>query len=304
MKEFESSVPNLQIALGVSPIKTQPQKKVRATTMGKIKGQIIVGTPGTIVHKKWDASHANILVLDEADHLLDNPDNLKDIIKIREKMKSDAQILAFSSSISHAVKESFKRVCPTKCKFIFWNKESNVKDFKIICDNENVKYDIFKEILNNIVYVGQFFVFCQTENECHSLVEKLKLDRYDAEAITLGSSNEERDKIITGFERREISILVGTNELSRVESADVNSLVVNFDVPVKIDVSRRLVPDKLTYLHRIHRAGRWNRTGVAFNLVSSSDLKLLRRIEEDLGREIEEIPKDEVLDKIESIFTN
>eukprot|EP01096_Ripella_sp_DP13-Kostka_P006759 TRINITY_DN243_c4_g1_i1.p1 TRINITY_DN243_c4_g1~~TRINITY_DN243_c4_g1_i1.p1 ORF type:complete len:227 (-),score=117.28 TRINITY_DN243_c4_g1_i1:60-740(-) len=221
-------------------------------------------------------------------------------------MKKDAQVLGYSATFTDLIKEAFKEVCPVKHKYIFWKRDPNdltlIKQYKVLVNDESIKIEILKDILTASSAAGQNIIFCQTKNTCHTVIAKLKAERYDADELTSDSTFEDRDRIITHFIKGELNSLVSTNVLARgIDIQNVN-LVINFDVPVTFNSKRTPVGDKTTYIHRIGRTGRWDRTGIAINIVSKTDAVLLSQIERGLNTQIEEIPFSNLLDTLDAIF--
>lgn len=89
MERLGTHVSGLKIKLCVSEHdNTKPNMRIGGKARkleGPLKEHILVGTPGTLTNKKWDSTHAKLLILEEADHLLEIADNIKDILKIRQK---------------------------------------------------------------------------------------------------------------------------------------------------------------------------------------------------------------------------
>lgn len=270
-----------------------------------LTAQIVIGTAGTLKNKKWDAKYAKVLVLDEADFLLEDQYNIKDIISIKKKMKKDAQVVAYSADFTDATKEAFKEICPVKHKYIVWKRDpsdSTIKQYKILVNDDNLKIKILKDILVSSSAAGQNIIFCKTKSTCHDVVNKLKSERYDAEEATSDSTFEERDRTITHFIKGELNSLVSINVLARgIDIQNVN-LVINYDIPVTFNSERTPVGDKTTYIHRIGRTGRWDNTGIVINIVSKTDAVLLDQIERGLNSQIEEIPLDDLLNTLDAIF--
>ena len=80
-------------------------------------------------------------------------------------MKVDAQVLAYSTTFTDAIKEAFKEICPAKHKYIFWKRDPNdlplIKQYKILVNDENIKVEILKDILTASSAAGQNIIYCQ-----------------------------------------------------------------------------------------------------------------------------------------------
>ena len=108
---------------------------------------------------------------------------------------------------------------------------------------------------------------------------------------------EERDRILEEFRKGTTKVLITTNVLARGIDVPQVSLVVNFDIP--LDAEKH--PDPETYVHRIGRAGRFGRRGIAINLVHDRFSEAaMKYIEKWQNRPIEEAPSD--IEECEKFF--
>jgi len=129
------------------------------------------------------------------------------------------------------------------------------------------------------------------------LKDRLKKDDLDAEILHGRLENEERDAVVAKFKEGKIKMLIATDVIAKGFNVPEVSVVVNFDIPCY-----KGVPQREHYLHRIGRAGRFGRNGVAINLVDSNDIGTLEQIEEPLKMKSKELPRDN-LDPIKEVLT-
>merc|ERR1712227_974784 len=92
----------------------------------------------------------------------------------------------------------------------------------------------------------------------------------------------ERDLIMQEFRSGSSRVLITTDLLARGIDVQQVSLVINFDLPQKVE----------SYLHRIGRSGRFGRKGVAINFVTNQDVRMMKAIERHYHTQIEEMPMD------------
>merc|ERR1712025_455282 len=97
----------------------------------------------------------------------------------------------------------------------------------------------------------------------------------------------ERDLVMREFRSGSSRVLISTDLLARGIDVQQVSLVINFELPNKIE----------NYLHRIGRSGRYGRKGVAINFVTNRDVRVMKDIERHYATQIEELPAD-IADKL------
>merc|ERR1712130_633266 len=98
----------------------------------------------------------------------------------------------------------------------------------------------------------------------------------------MGMTSEERNLILKEFRSGSSRVLISTDLLARGIDVQQVSLVVNYDLPHKVE----------NYLHRIGRSGRFGRKGVAINFVTDREVRTMREIEKHYETQIEELPAD------------
>ena len=109
-------------------------------------------------------------------------------------------------------------------------------------------------------------------------------------SLTGAYEGTQRDTIIDAFRLGKAKVLITTNVLSRGIDVQSVSMVVNYDVPDKIENGGKPVADPQTYLHRIGRTGRFGRVGVAVTFVSNRrDWEKLMDIQKYFGQEIAQV---------------
>lgn len=242
---------------------------------------ILIATPGRLLdlaaQKVIDLSHVEILVLDEADRMLDMG-FIHDIKKILKLVPSKRQNLLFSTTFSDEIKQLAAGI---------------LKNPKLI---EVAKHNTPAELITHIVYPvdnrrkkellaflissnqwEQVLVFTRTKHGANKLAKQLALDGIVSEAIHGNKSQSARTKALADFKSGKAKVLVATDIAARGLDIDQLPRVVNFELPN--------IPED--YVHRIGRTGRAGNVGWACSLVCVDEVKLLADIEKLLKRKIE-----------------
>jgi ATP-dependent RNA helicase RhlE len=251
---------------------------------------IVVATPGRLLdhvqQKTIDQRQVEILVLDEADRMLDMG-FIHDIRRVLALLPAKRQNLLFSATFPEEVRtlaSGFMRD-PVTVEVA----RRNMPIELIAQVAHPVDKDRKRQLLAHLVKTGnwqQVLVFCRTKHGANRLAEQLENDGIETAAIHGNKSQPQRMKALKRFKDCELQVLVATDIAAR--GIDIESLphVVNYDLPH--------VPED--YVHRIGRTGRAGETGQAVSLVSGEDRSYLRDIERLIGKQIEQqiIPGYEV----------
>ena len=243
---------------------------------------VVVATPGRLLdhvgERTIDLSRVEILVLDEADRMLDMG-FIHDIRKVLKLIPAKRQNLLFSATFPDEIRELARTFMhdPVTVEVAPRNKPIDL----IAQVAHPVDRDRKRQLLAHLVKEGnwqQVLVFCRTKHGANRLAEQLERDGIETAAIHGNKSQPQRMKALARFKDREIQVLVATDIAAR--GLDIESLphVVNYDLPH--------VPED--YVHRIGRTGRAGESGEAVSLVCGEDKSLLRDIERLIGRKIEQ----------------
>jgi len=243
---------------------------------------ILVATPGRLLdlvnQKKCDLSKVEILVLDEADRMLDMG-FIHDIRKVMAFLPRKRQNLLFSATFSNDIKKLASGIL-TSPKFIEVSR--NETSHQVTQVVHPVGKSRKRELLSHLIRAGdwqQVLVFTRTKHGANRLTTQLESDGIQAAAIHGNKSQSARTKALKGFKDGSIRVLVATDIAARGLDIDQLPHVVNYELP---NVSE-------DYVHRIGRTGRAGNKGEAMSLVCSEEVKLLRDIEKLIKKSIPQV---------------
>ena len=241
----------------------------------KLRGQvdILVATPGRLLdhaqQRTVDLSQIEILVLDEADRMLDMG-FIRDIKKIMALLPKQRQTLLFSATFSNEIKTLADGLL-IKPAMVEVAKRNTTSDL-IVQKAYAVDRERKRELLTHLIKENNWFqvlVFTRTKHAANRLAENLDKDGIPSMAIHGNKSQAARTRALKTFKDGTLQVLVATDIAAR--GIDINELphVVNFELP-------NVAED---YVHRIGRTGRAGSQGEATSLVCVDELKLLTAIE-------------------------
>ena len=245
---------------------------------------ILVATPGRLLdhagQRTVDLSGIEILVLDEADRMLDMG-FIHDIRRILALLPDQRQNLLFSATYNTDIKRLADKLLQRPA-FIEVARRNTAAE-KVTQHVYQVDKDGKRDLLIHLIDAGQWrqvLVFTRTKHGANRLAEQLNRADIDAAAIHGNKSQSARTKALAGFKDGSMRVLVATDIAAR--GLDISRLphVVNFELPN--------VPED--YVHRIGRTGRAGEEGAAISLVGSDEVKLLRDIQRVLKKTIPVLP--------------
>jgi ATP-dependent RNA helicase RhlE len=251
---------------------------------------ILVATPGRLLdhvnQKTLDLSQVEILVLDEADRMLDMG-FIRDIRKILALLPKKRQNLLFSATFSDDIKRLADSllVAPTLIEVARRNTASEQVEQTVHLIEKSRKRELLSHMIGSQNW-QQVLVFTRTKRGANRLAQQLEKDGLKSTAIHGNKTQGARTKALADFKSGRARVLVATDIAARGLDIDQLPHVVNYELPD--------VPED--YVHRIGRTGRAGREGKAISLVSSDEKKQLRDIERLLKRAItqEVIPGYEI----------
>lgn len=250
--------------------------QIRALNKGV---QIIIATPGRFIdHMKSDRidlSDLDVLILDEADRMLDMgfADDIEMIMKAAPKSRQTIMSSATWAGPVGKIAESFTK---NPERIAIEVESAHIDEISYYCDDFNHKNRLLDELLNDSE-VNQAIVFAATKRSCETLSKSLVEKGHKARFLHGDLPQSKRSRIINDVKAGKVDILVATDVAAR--GIDVSGIthVFNYDLPRQTE----------DYVHRIGRSGRAGRTGIAINLCSIDDRPQLDAINRYLKRTME-----------------
>lgn len=247
---------------------------------------ILVATPGRLLdlsnQKALDLSGVEILVLDEADRMLDMG-FIHDIKKVLALLPKKRQNLLFSATFSDDIKRLADSLlnAPDLVEVARRNASNALIEQSVHMVPQAHKREMVSYLIKQHQW-QQVLVFTRTKHGANRLAEKLVKDGIPAMAIHGNKSQNARTAALAQFKAGTITALVATDIAARGLDIDQLPQVVNFELPN--------VPED--YVHRIGRTGRAGASGAAISLVDREELGMLKDIEKLIKRDIPRVPVD------------
>jgi ATP-dependent RNA helicase RhlE len=243
---------------------------------------ILVATPGRLLdhvqQRTLDLSHIEILVLDEADRMLDMG-FIRDITRIISLLPRKRQNLLFSATFSDDIKRLADSLMNTPVRIEIEREAvtANLVSHIVHPVDKVRKRELLIHLLRERGH-HQGLVFTRTKHGANKLCEQLATCGISAVAIHGNKSQPQRTRALADFKNGRVRLLVATDLAARGLDIDQLPCVINYELPN--------VPED--YVHRIGRTGRAGATGDAISLVCVDELKLLRDIERLMNRRIDQ----------------
>ena len=234
---------------------------------------ILVATPGRLLdhmeQRTVDLSKVEILILDEADRMLDMG-FIRDIRKVLAVLPAKRQNLLFSATFSEEIKALADGLLNKPAMIEVARRNSTVEVIlqKIHPVDRDKKHPMLSYLIKTNNWT-QVLVFTRTKHGANKLVEQLGADGIGALAIHGNKSQSARTRALSEFKDGSLQVLVATDIAARGIDIDQLPHVVNYDLPN--------IPED--YVHRIGRTGRAGATGEAVSLVCVDEHDMLKDIE-------------------------
>ncbi len=247
---------------------------------------ILVATPGRLLdhvsQKTVDLSKLEILVLDEADRMLDMG-FIHDIRKVLALVPKQKQTLLFSATFSNDIKKLANGLLksPTLIEVARQNAATDTVTQVVHPVDKKRKRELLSFLIGSNNW-QQVLVFHRTKHGANRLTEQLNTDGITAAAIHGNKSQGARTKALADFKSGKVRVLVATDIAARGIDIDQLPHVVNFELP-------NVAED---YVHRIGRTGRAGNEGEAMSLVCVDEHKLLKDIERLMKKDIPQVVVD------------
>ncbi len=287
--------PTRELAAQVNEAARKYGKYIRARTVSIVGGMpyplqnkllsqpldILVATPGRFIDHmergRIDLSRLQMLVLDEADRMLDMG-FMPDVEKICAALPKERQTLLFSATldgIGHIAKQFLNnpitlQVAGQK------EKHANIEQRLHFVDDMTHKNKLLEHLLIS-PDMNQAIIFTSTKRHADVLAEDLYAAGHKTAALHGDMTQGARNRTLTKLRHGDVKVLVATDVAARGIDVQGISHVINYDLP-------KFAED---YVHRIGRTGRANNKGVAISFASNMDRHLLRKIEQFTGQKLD-----------------
>ena len=244
--------------------------QVRALNAGT---DIVVATPGRLLDLMQqgfvDLSHVEILVLDEADRMLDMG-FIHDLRRIVEKVPARRQTLLFSATLPPAIRTLASRWLTDPADVHVAPATVTVRTIRqsVIFVDQKQKLRLLAHWLQETPWT-RTLVFTRTKHGADKVAKVLVKAGIPADAFHSNKSQSARQRVLLRFKAPKPSVLVATDIAARGLDIDDVSHVVNFDLPVDAD----------SYIHRIGRTGRAGAAGIAVSFCDHGERSRLQAIQ-------------------------
>jgi superfamily II DNA/RNA helicase len=248
---------NLYSALCVGGVNIQPQ--IRQLQRGP---HIVIGTPGRlkdlVQQKKLRLGAANMLVLDEADRMLDMG-FIRDIQFLIAELSDERQSLCFSATITGEIRTLLDGMLkdPVTVSVRTSETSEHVEQNVVKASSKEHKVELLEDMLSKPEF-EKVLVFGQTKHGVQRLADNLSKGGIPSEAIHGNKSQSQRQRALNAFKANQVRVLVATDVAARGLDIPNVSHVINFDQPATYE----------DYVHRIGRTGRGGKRGSALTFVS------------------------------------
>jgi superfamily II DNA/RNA helicase len=244
---------------------------------------IIVATPGRLMdhleNKRVDLSQIEMLILDEADRMLDMG-FIDDVKHINKFIPAEHQTLLFSATFDQRIERVVKQFLKDPARVDFSHETlapERIQQVVYVADSPGHKIQLLEHLLEQD-NIFKAIIFTATKRAADQLAEDLKEDGLAAAALHGDLKQGARNRTIAQMREGKIQYLVATDVAARgIDISDITH-VINFDLP-------KFSED---YVHRIGRTGRAGKTGVAISLVLPSEARHLHQIEKFTGQKVEQ----------------
>ena len=269
------------VLIGGEPISKQLKSLKR-------KPHIIIATPGRLTdhaqRKSVNLSNVKVLVLDEADMMLDMGflPQIRTILRLVPKKR---QTMLFSATMPSQVTRiaSEYMTLPIRIEVAPTGTSAENVEQEIIVVEKAYKIDYLIDILGKIE--GSALIFMSTKHAVVALTKELKKFRFTAAEIHSDRSLGQRSEALEGFKLGKYRVLIATDIAARGIDVKNIELVVNYDLPEKTE----------DYVHRIGRTARAGKSGKAISFVMPSQIRSLKAIERLINKSIKTNKTEEEL---------
>ena len=239
---------------------------------------LLVATPGRLIdlmeHKHVSLAQVKVLVLDEADRMLDMG-FWPSVRRIMHALPERHQTLLFSATIPPSIKSTIDALLtdPATVEIARVGETADTVEEHLCPVTQGQKTELLRALLDTGGASGQkperVLVFCRTKHRVDDVSKTLKAAGVRVDVMHADRPQQARARALERFRDGKVQVLVATDVMSRGIDVSGIDAVVNFDVPM----------DPEDYVHRIGRTGRAGATGHAYTFVAPDEISPLREIE-------------------------
>ncbi|MEU1213984.1 DEAD/DEAH box helicase [Streptomyces sp. NPDC005791] len=249
---------------------------------------VVVGTPGRLLdlagQRKLDLSHIRVLVLDEADEMLDLG-FLPDVERIITMLPPKRQTMLFSATMPGAVISLARRYMSQPTHINATSPDDEGTTVKNTAQHVYRAHNMDKpEMVSRILQAegrGLAMIFCRTKRTAADIAEQLEKRGFASGAVHGDLGQGAREQALRAFRNGKVDVLVCTDVAARGIDVEGVTHVINYQSP----------EDEKTYLHRIGRTGRAGAKGIAITLVDWDDIPRWQLINKALDLKFPDPPE-------------
>ncbi len=288
--------PTRELAQQISDAATKYGKNMRVKVVSILGGMpyplqnkllsspvdILVATPGRLIDHiergRIDFSRLEILVMDEADRMLDMG-FIDDVERIAAATPATRQTLLFSATLDGVIGKLAARLLKTPKRISIaaaQARHENIDQRLMYVDDMQHKNRLLDHILRG-TDLNQAIVFTNTKRDADTIADSLSAQGHAASALHGDMNQRDRNRTLVNMRRGQVRVLVATDVAARGIDISGISHVINFDLP-------KFAED---YVHRIGRTGRGGASGISISFASNRDAMHLKKIEQYTGQRIE-----------------
>ena len=245
---------------------------------------MLVATPGRLIdlmeHDHVDLSNVQVLVLDEADRMLDMG-FWPSVRRIVAALPTERQNLLFSATIPPSIKSTVDAMLsdPVSVEIARVGQTAETVEEHLCPVTQGQKTELLKELVRTGgasmgAELERVLVFCRTKQRVDDVSRALKSAEFKVDVMHADRPQKARERALEKFRAGKCQVLVATDVMSRGIDVSGIDAVVNYDVPL----------DPEDYVHRIGRTGRAGATGHAYTFVAPDEISPLREIEYFTGK--------------------
>lgn len=251
------------------------------------KPHIVIGTPGRVIDmikkRALATKDIKLLVIDEADEMLSEGfiDQIHDIFICLPQTSKTALFSATMNQNFFSITQKFMN---NPIKILIKTEKltlEGIKQFYIDVEKHDYKFDTLCDIFS-VLTINQSIIYCNSQRIVEILNNKLLQNNFTVSYIHGNMTSSERELTMSQFRNGTTKVLITTDLLGRGIDIQQVSVVINYDIPSKIE----------SYIHRIGRSGRYGRKGLAINFMTHYDKQKIDNIQKYYNTMIDELPGD------------